>query len=698
MKDDLTLPRSGYDAILTRINDRAADAVIGKGRVRSMALRQALAEMLHGAPGGSNSFVADPIFEAARVWKRAVKCLDDLAGGLLEEELIAALDQTGPRRWPRRGDGVAPYVHQLRAWEVAAEQRSFMVTSGTGSGKTECFMVPMLNDLLRQSGGARHAGVQAIVLYPLNALIDSQKERLSAWMDPLADQLSYALYKGDTPESLPPRQRHIGAEIRDRKTLRESPASVLVTNVTMLEYMLMRAQDRSILDKSQGKLRWIVLDEAHSYVGAQAAEMALLLRRVREAFGVAPEDVRLAATSATIGEGEETREALKHFLADLAGVEPAQVVIIEGEEIEPVLPPEGNDVHLDPDKLQMDASGLWEQLAPHPRIRQLRSTMRDGGVTLGKAGTILGLEGEALARGQKTLRLLEAAAQAQAADQSVQLAPWRLHVFHRAQGGLWACIDPTCSARNPALCAEGSDWPWGAVHLEPRERCDCGAPVFELGACDECGTPWLLAERQAVGLDEVLRPDPSEAGNDEYILDAEPDDSEENEAPVRAPSEKVLIGPAREQSDSFLRLADAVLFERPKAEDKVLPLHLTASAERGCCDRAGHHGVTVRPQRFGAPFLMGNALPLLIEAARPNPTDQPVPFGGRRLLSFTDSRQGTARFSAKLQQEAERNLTRAIVYHRVQTRHGDPAKAEALRSEVDALREVAAAMPAWTSV
>ena len=79
--------------------------------------------------------------------------------------------------------------------------------------------------------------------------------------------------------------------VPDRKRLREDPPSILVTNTTMLEYMLMRAQDGPILERSQGTLRWIVLDEAHSYVGAQAAEMALLLRRVREAFGVAPEDV-----------------------------------------------------------------------------------------------------------------------------------------------------------------------------------------------------------------------------------------------------------------------------------------------------------------------------------------------------------------------------------------------------------------------
>src|SRR5690606_31831755 len=95
-----------------------------------------------------------------------------------------------------------------------------------------------------------------------------------------------------------------GAELGDRKSIRENPPSILITNVTMLEYLLLRAKDQPILERSQGLLRWIVLDEAHGYIGAQAAEMALLLRRVRAAFGVEPDQVRVMATSATISEGD----------------------------------------------------------------------------------------------------------------------------------------------------------------------------------------------------------------------------------------------------------------------------------------------------------------------------------------------------------------------------------------------------------
>ncbi|WP_417812379.1 DEAD/DEAH box helicase [Thalassospira alkalitolerans] len=696
-KDFLT---SGYDKILARVNDRAADAVLGKGRVRSRSLRADLSARLHGQAGGLDAFVADPVFEAARVWERADKCLDDLAGNLLEEDLVAALDRkymldgtTNDRRWPRQGDDVAPYSHQYRAWKAADSGRSFMVTSGTGSGKTECFMIPMLNDLLRNSKPG-DTGVKAIVLYPLNALIDSQKERLGAWMDPLADHLSYALYNRHMKDTVPGTKKR-GAQIMERRAMRQTPPSLMVTNVTMLEYMLMRAQDRPILEKSQGSLRWIVLDEAHSYVGAQAAEMALLLRRVRDAFGVGPEDVRLAATSATIGEGEESRNTLKQFLADLAGLRPDQVEVIEGQERAPVLPTEGQDSSIDPVGLPSTPEALWQTLAPNPRLRKVRAAMRAGGVSLSRAARLLGRESD----GEGTLRLLEAAAQAKDPQTGVALAPWRLHVFHRAQGGLWACINPDCCNQSAALSDENGDWPFGQIYFSERETCDgdCGAPVLEIAACDECGTPWLRAEVANDGPHRFLRPARDAGVDDDYILDVEPDE-DGGEPAIPHLSEGVIVGRSSGEAREYLRISDGQLFEIPKDGDLVVPLTILAEDERGCCERASQKSVTVRPQRFGAPFLMGNAMPLLIEATKPSPHDHPVPFEGRRLMSFTDSRQGTARFSAKLQQDAERSLTRAIIYHSVQNRAGDPEKAEELRKEIAALEPVVATTPALSGI
>ncbi len=113
--------------------------------------------------------------------------------------------------------------------------------------------------------------------------------------------------------------------------MREEPAPILVTNGTMLEYMMVRQVDAPIIQKSKAEksLRWIVLDEAHTYVGSQAAELALQLRRVMTAFGVTPDDVRFVATSATMA-GSDAEKQLKKFLSELSGV-PQERIDVLGE-------------------------------------------------------------------------------------------------------------------------------------------------------------------------------------------------------------------------------------------------------------------------------------------------------------------------------------------------------------------------------
>ncbi|MBK7038246.1 MAG: hypothetical protein IPH42_18450 [Bacteroidetes bacterium] len=101
----------------------------------------------------------------------------------------------------------------------------------------------------------------------------------------------------------------------------------------MLEYMLVRDKDTQLLKNSQGKLRWILLDEAHTLTGSKAAEMALLLRRVIDAFGVDVKDVRFAVTSATVGSGKD--DSLKQFMSDLCGIKTSQIVIISGKKVLP---------------------------------------------------------------------------------------------------------------------------------------------------------------------------------------------------------------------------------------------------------------------------------------------------------------------------------------------------------------------------
>ena len=117
----------------------------------------------------------------------------------------------------------------------------------------------------------------------------------------------------------------------------------------------------------------MVLDEVHGYIGSQAAEIALLLRRVRAAFGVNPDQVQLMATSATIGEGESVKRNLQCFIADLAGHNESCVRVIEGRTVKSELPLTGDDTPLEPTVLsELDPTQLWKILAPHPRIQKLK--------------------------------------------------------------------------------------------------------------------------------------------------------------------------------------------------------------------------------------------------------------------------------------------------------------------------------------
>ena len=658
---------SGLAGTLATLASKAASAVVARARAASPGLNAALLRRLSSAPGEPESFLADPVFEFAKAWEPAGKTFGELSGGLLHRDLVAALDGAEKERLARHQ---RPFSHQIEAWRAGAEGKSFIVTSGTGSGKTECFLIPIMNDLLREPTAGPLVGVRAIIIYPLNALIESQRERLAAWTAPLKDRLRFALYNSLTPET--PRRvdksRLAPAEIGDRQTLRSTPPSILVTNVTMLEYLLLRSRDKTLLDASRGCLRWIVLDEAHTYIGAQAAEMSLLLRRVRSAFGVEPNETRLIATSATISEGDGTRDKLARFVADLAGVDVTRVSVIQGRDSTPILPPAGRDEPLDTAQLaSVDPAGRWRKLAPHPRVQALQGQMRQGGVTARRASDLLLGRVDADALGT-TQNLLDWAAEARESEGSKPLLPWRVHIFHRPLSGLWACVDPACPERDPELKGEAAAWPFGAIHLVQQPACACGAPIHAVRICDNCGTPHLAAAMTHGAL-PVLNQLGAEDGDD-FAVDAEPvndpegDRQETDEPSVRT---RVVVSARRgDRHDRHLRFDDGALFDNaPPDGARSLPIAVFEREEaRLCCPDA--EVARLAEVRFGPAFLMGYGLPHLVERLAEPAEKGGLPCGGRRALTFSDSRQGAARLAAKLQQEAERSLTRAFLYHSVQ--------------------------------
>lgn len=362
-------------------NKEATLSILG---ISHPELRDVLGQQMSQFVGEDQSFLSSPVIEQMFAWEKDQPTLDALGGELLHKKVIDALDHKENGAAYRFNRNNQPYVHQLHSWNaLLKDKKSIVVTSGTGSGKTECFMVPILNDLYEEfiQAGQSLTGVRALFLYPLNALINSQQERLYAWTRHFSpsNAIRYCLYNGNTPELKSQetgKQKLHPNQVLTREELRLNPSPILVTNGTMLEYMMVRQIDAPILQKSQGKLRWIVLDEAHSYMGSQAAELAMQLRRVLHAFGVEAKDVRFVATSATIA-GTDAEEKLKQFLSEISGQSIENILVIGGQrEVPPLALVESNLLSFDElvsiDEGQEISFERYQKLSGHPIALTLR--------------------------------------------------------------------------------------------------------------------------------------------------------------------------------------------------------------------------------------------------------------------------------------------------------------------------------------
>ncbi len=641
--------------LIDRLSSRAAEAPLRITRIANAPRRNHLRDILSRHAGERGSLIADPLLEAAFGSKTTALTISDLvAEGLLHEDTALALAETKPLNEKERDDRNAmpldrhPYTHQEAAWRKLAEAppRSVLVSSSTGSGKTEAFLIPILDSLVRQrTECGKLTGVQALFLYPLNALIASQRDRLADWTAPFRGDIRFCLYNGETPEDPPRGGPPNPYEVSDRFNLRGDPPPILVTNATMLEYMLVRAKDAGILEQSAGKLRWVVLDEAHSYLGSQAAEMTMLLRRTLHAFGVEPKNVSFIATSATLGDGERIREQLAEFLRQLSGAPPEQVDVIFGEKDLPPLPADG-----------------FSGLASDPVARSLRIALSTRPMRLSEIERVAG---------ERAREILDKGA-LPSGPKGEAFLPLRLHLFHRAQAGVFACIDPTCSER-AGTPLDHTDWPFGAVYERDRTVCSCGARTLEVVLCDSCGQPLLNGSiDRTVDLISRWR---EEAVLDEFTLaadaaDAEDDDSDE-EAPL--PKKRIMMlpigrsAPAGDHAAILNVVRETGELRGTAAPDTVR--YLGFSPEFcPCCGDGSNGGRLFRSVRLGGPFYVGVAGNVLLESATPHrdAAKRSLPQDGRQIITFTDNRQGTARFAATWQQEIERSYARSRIWHRLQ--------------------------------
>ncbi len=680
---------------LSTRSERAAQGLLSLGNPQ---LRQFLHDQLTAAPGTPGAWLADPVFEPTFGWQESAETMSSLAGGKMLHQRLARAMESPPKDLAQEytfPGNRHPFTHQLAAWDILnrAVPQSLVVTSGTGSGKTECFLVPVLNQLAKEiDTGEDPEGVRALFIYPLNALINSQQNRLDAWTDGFGGQIRHCLYTGALENERKASDQQYKGQVIDRKSLRASPPQLLVTNATMLEYMLIRKDDEPILQKSAGKLRWIILDEAHTHIGSQAAEMALLLRRVMLAFQVKPQDVRFVATSATFGSDTQTIESLRTFLADIGGVDPQQVHVVQGHRDIPALLNATPDAEQDtPEAIgaieaDREQSALrYQRLEASPTARRLRALfMPDGQV---KPQSLQGLTRESGLTPAQALAWLDLLSGTKNAE-GLSFLPLRAHLFHNVIPAIRACVDRHCSHK-AGTALEHADWPFGMVYLEERTHCRCGAPLMPLVSCEECNESFL----QAATTNHGRLIDQSQQQVDEFSLDEEPTDTDDQADDIALLSRVLITNrPTNYSYPEFLdRDSQRLKHDGPK--DGYLELQVFRSQKNECpCCGANIQGRSLlRPARIGTPFTLSTVIGALLEFCPPDPIPTGKPFQGRKLISFTDSRQGTARIAVKLQQDSERNRIRGLIYQRLLQAHPVNSLSEEELRELQELQELDAA-------
>jgi Lhr-like helicase len=503
----------------------------------------------------------EPLLELVRDYKRTA---NDLAGSCRKANADPDLE-------PFSRAGLLPqsiehlYLHQEQALEAGLSGRNFVITAGTGSGKTEGMYLPVLSSLLaesrtwdgspgtpspdwwRSSGdfvpqrlgdSGRLPAMRALVMYPMNALVEDQLYRLRRaldseaarkWLDAnrLGHRFYFGRYTGPTPvpgdRTGSARLRELrlflreaerraakaeaddrasgktvkryflprldGAEMRSRWDMQLAPPDILITNYSMLNVMLLRQREDAFftlteewLSQDRSRRFTLVVDELHSYRGTAGSEVAYLLRNLLLRLGLdrRPEQLRVIASSASF-DGKRDLAFLEGFF----GVPASSFEVIEGERVRKT------SALTDPPTESASA----RQILAVANIGDLRAEAASAYVESAYGDDeILSLPAltkrlfadvdDISGTRAGTSQLLEKALHA-GPDEAIRI---RAHYFFRNIEGIWACSNPDCD-QVPA--PKGPDRTVGKLYAQPQYRCDCGGRVLVLHYCQTCGDLFL---------------------------------------------------------------------------------------------------------------------------------------------------------------------------------------------------------------
>ena len=653
---------------------------------------------------GAEGFWPEPLLQLNPTFRPGGTIDDLVERGVLHPECsrIFRIDKSDT---DHRGKQLLLHQHQREAILKAREGRSYVLTTGTGSGKSLAYIVPIVDHVLRRGSGQ---GIQAIVVYPMNALANSQDEELGKFID-----------RGFPGHRSPVRfARYTGQERGEvRDAIRSNPPDILLTNYMMLELLLTRIEDRELVGAAQG-LRFLVFDELHTYRGRQGADVAMLIRRCRHAFG---NDIICVGTSATMASGggsEDQRLEVAKASRSLFGVEftPEQVVSETLERATPEIDSADPSVQ-DAIRAAVASDGAppadYETFRSHPLASWIESTfgIREEPGT----GKLLRqvprrLDGEPIEDRESAAAELAALADAGSERCAGVLRAWllqgsklhksgssrfpifafRLHQFLTRGDTVWASLEPAAT-RHLEIAKQA------AKPGEPNK------PLYPLVFCRRCGTEYYRVRVIPDGHDAALLPredrrsDDNDGGEDAYLYLSE-------EAPW----------PRTGGAELLERLPDSLKETSAQGVERIRPNARKDVPEPIFVDPEGH----VVPEGEGAPaaLIRRNFLFCLEPSCRVAYTrsqrserfklatlgvdnrstattilavralievqgDRSLSAEARKLLSFTDNRQDASLQAGHFNDFAQVALLRSALHRACERsqplglRHGDLSRA-----------------------
>ena len=522
---------------------------------------------------------------------------------------------------------IEPYEHQVQAIRKLHQGHNVILATGTGSGKSFGFGIPIVSRVLEMKARGIK-GIKAVIIYPMNALANNQYEDFSARLD--ASGLTIARYTGDTKSSpeealndyrfLTKREKPYSCELLSRKEIQDNPPDILMTNYVMLELLLTRFEDRTLF-RHKGVLQFLVLDEIHTYKGKQGADVAALIRRLKQHTGTIGK-LTCIGTSATVetAGGETSQEAVAHFATSLFG-ETFQADDVLGEKYAPL-----------PENLTPEFTALLETIRSKPK-------------------SLLNIAEEMDWPEEQVIEILE---------QNKAAFPIKMHEFFSQGRPLYACVSPDfhLNDRGERFCPDCAE-----QHKQ--------SPTLPLVFCRSCGTEFYSVVRLSDG---SLQPAELDSLNTEgevgyLMLLGDNKTIEDIEIPE---SWRTATGNTKKNRQENMPRAYQVC-----QQHATLDHHCSSEKSNAIfipapflfCPECGveYDG---RTREFGKLFSYGTvgrctAIDLILGAEMRN-----LPPGQRKIITFSDNRQDTALQSAHINSMARRIKFRQQLYHTLASQRG----------------------------